>query len=144
MSPLYLFFSHARLPAPSLPPCCIFSFWQPLLGCFWKEYNSTSCWWRCLRVNTPGPSSSTWQDMECPLSLSPSLPQWTIGAMALTECKDKKGGGKQKACSVRGMDDQFGVGGCLLLLNCFWHNAQAVALLHIYTICEKERMGDMV
>lgn len=109
INPLHFFFlSHTRLPVLSSPPCSISSSWQPLPGCSWKECSSTSCWWRCLRASTPGPSTSTWQVMECPLSSLPCLPQWTTGAMALTECKDKRVAWKKRVYSERVMDDEFG------------------------------------
>lgn len=40
-------------------------------------------------MNTPGLSTSTWQDMECLLSLWLSPLQWTTGATAQTECKER-------------------------------------------------------
>lgn len=90
-------------------------------------------------MSTPGPSTSTWQDMECLLSLSPSLLQWTTGAMAPTECKDKSIVGKEKCALKEGWMMGFSGGeSCLLSVDCVCHSAQTGAFLtHLYTARNK-------
>lgn len=84
---LALFKSVCRLLVLSLLPSCISSSWRLSPGCSWKVCSSTSCWWRFLRVNTRGGSTSIWLAMACLHWSWPCQQQWTTGAMAQTKCE---------------------------------------------------------
>lgn len=80
-------FEICRLLVLFLLPSCTSSSWRLSPGCSWKVCSSTSCWWRFLRVNTPGGSTSIWLAMACLHWSWLCQQQWTTGAMAQTKCE---------------------------------------------------------